>query len=139
MEKFGYPATLIKEYDNWCVLLRGKQATLGSLVLVEKSEATNYGQITEEAFKEQRQAVADIESTLEKMFGPQKFNYLMLMMVDPNVHFHVLPRYESDKTFEGVTFKDTGWPKPPVLGDVTEIDDATREKLLNSLKENWPQ
>src|SRR3546814_7459383 len=30
---FGYPATLIREYDHWVVLLRLAQLTLGSLVL----------------------------------------------------------------------------------------------------------
>ena len=97
---------LIKEYDNWCVLLRGRQVALGSLVLIEKSEATNYGQITEAAFTEQKQVIADIEETLNKTFAPQKFNYLMLMMKDPNVHFHVIPRYEDDSGFNWRLFWD---------------------------------
>src|SRR3546814_2464599 len=29
--KFGYPATLIREYEHWVVLLRPAQLTLGSL------------------------------------------------------------------------------------------------------------
>ena len=33
MQKFGYPDTLIAEYDHWVVLLRPSQVTLGSLVL----------------------------------------------------------------------------------------------------------
>ena len=31
--RFGYPHTLIREYEHWFVLLREPQATLGSLVL----------------------------------------------------------------------------------------------------------
>ena len=38
--RFGYPDTLIREYDHWLVLLREPQATLGSLILCEKSDAT---------------------------------------------------------------------------------------------------
>ena len=34
MKSFNYPHTLIKEYDNWVVLLRPMQVTVGSLVLV---------------------------------------------------------------------------------------------------------
>src|SRR3546814_2888106 len=30
IRKFGYPATLIREYDHWVVLLRPAQLTLGS-------------------------------------------------------------------------------------------------------------
>ena len=39
MRKFGYPDTLIREYEHWVVLLRPAQVTLGSLVLAAKSDA----------------------------------------------------------------------------------------------------
>jgi len=38
----------------------------------------------------------------------------MLMMVDPDVHFHVLPRYENPREFGGRTHNDRFWPKPPI-------------------------
>ena len=38
IEKFGYPTTLIREYEHWLVLLRPEQVTLGSLVLAAKSD-----------------------------------------------------------------------------------------------------
>ena len=41
--RFGYPETLIQEYEHWLVLLREPQATLGSLVLCAKSEARIFG------------------------------------------------------------------------------------------------
>ncbi len=40
----------------------------------------------------------------------------MLMMVDPNVHFHVIPRYPAAAQWSGVAFADAGWPGPPQLG-----------------------
>ncbi len=39
----------------------------------------------------------------------------MLMMVDPHVHFHVIPRYDGDRAWDGVEFADAGWPGPPDL------------------------
>ena len=30
LEKFGWPATLVKEFDHWVVLARPAQPTLGS-------------------------------------------------------------------------------------------------------------
>ena len=42
IEKFGYPATLVREFEHWVVLLRPAQVTLGSLVLAAKSDATAY-------------------------------------------------------------------------------------------------
>ena len=40
MKKFGHPDTLIHDYEDWVVLLRNDQITLGSLVVAEKSAAT---------------------------------------------------------------------------------------------------
>src|SRR5436190_15604642 len=88
--KFGYPATLVREYTHWVVLLRPAQVTAGSLVLGAKSDATAYGELSREAFVEQGQIIAEIETTLRAAVDYERINYLMLMMVDPNVHFHVI-------------------------------------------------
>jgi diadenosine tetraphosphate (Ap4A) HIT family hydrolase len=92
IEKFGYPATLVREFDYWLVLLRPAQVTLGSLVLAAKSDATAYHQLPRKAFAEQADVVAAIERSLAAFCTYERINYLMLMMADPNVHFHVIPR-----------------------------------------------
>src|SRR3546814_13935927 len=51
IRKFGYPATLIREYDPWVVLLRPAQLTLGPLVLAAKSEATECNDLSPPAFR----------------------------------------------------------------------------------------
>ena len=88
IEKFGYPASLVKEFEHWVVLLRPSQVTLGSLVLAAKGNATAYGDLPSEAFNEQAEAVAAIERALRAFTQYERINYLILMMVDPNVHFH---------------------------------------------------
>ena len=50
--RFGYPETLIREYEHWLVLLREPQATLGSLVLCAKSGATEFSALPMEAYVE---------------------------------------------------------------------------------------
>ncbi len=37
IEKFGWPASLVHEFEHWLVLARPAQPTLGSLVLAAKS------------------------------------------------------------------------------------------------------
>ncbi|MFL6733208.1 MAG: HIT family protein [Sphingomicrobium sp.] len=115
IEKFGHPATLVKDYQHWVVLLRPVQVTLGSLVLAAKSPATGYGQLTASAFAEQAVVVGDIERGLTAFCGFDRINYLMLMMVDPHVHFHVIPRYSGSREWDGMEFADAGWPGPPNL------------------------
>ena len=122
IEKFGHPATLIREYQHWVVLLRPAQVTLGSLVLAAKSPATAYGQLPASAFAEQAIVVGDIERALTAFCGFDRINYLMLMMVDPHVHFHVIPRYEGKRQWNGLEFADAGWPGPPDLKATVALD-----------------
>ena len=137
LKAFGYPDTCVQDYTNWAVLLRPKQATLGALVLVEKSEATSYGDVSNEAMVEQKQVVADIEANLKVAFEAEKFNYLMLMMADPNVHFHVIPRYRTERTFAGITFLDTGWPKLPDMTYSHNLESQVFSDLTQLLREGW--
>ncbi len=134
LEKFEYPDLLIKEFDHWVVTLRRHQATLGAVVLIAKSDATALSNLDKAAFTELAQVTAAIERTLGEVFSYEKINYLLLMMVDPNVHFHVLPRYGRAKSFEGMDFADAGWPKAPDLGSGPTLDDAMAKKLITHLK-----
>jgi diadenosine tetraphosphate (Ap4A) HIT family hydrolase len=61
----------------------------------------------------------------------------MLMMVDPDVHYHVIPRYEAARRLGTVEITDHGWPGPPALGEFHELDPAERESLLETLREAW--
>ena len=90
MIKFGAPGSMVHDYVHWSVLLRPKQVTLGSLVLVAKERATAWPMLGAAAFEELKAITADIEQALRQSFDHDKINYLMLMMVDPHVHFHVL-------------------------------------------------
>lgn len=134
MKKFGFPQTTVKEYDHWCVLLRQEQVTLGSLILICKHDVEQLSALPKEAFEEQYQIVIDIENTLSKVFQYDKINYLMLMMVDPHVHFHVIPRYSQEKEFNGFLFKDNGWPSLPKLFEHNELEPQLFVQLRNKLR-----
>ena len=139
MTKFGYPATLVRELDHWCVLLRPAQATLGALVLVCKDDAKAFPDISAAAFAELGAATKQIEDALDAFRPYQRINYLMLMMVDPDVHFHVLPRYAETQEFEGIKFPDAGWPAVPDLASAIQADADLQEKLIAALKSVWPR
>jgi diadenosine tetraphosphate (Ap4A) HIT family hydrolase len=135
--RFGYPETLIREYEHWLVLLREPQATLGSLVLCAKSDATEFSALSTAAHTEMGTVVGEIEHALKAAFAYDKINYLMLMMVDPNVHFHVIPRYAEIRSACGLTVADPGWPALPQLGDAQDITSAQRDALITLISEYW--
>ncbi len=138
INRFGYPDTLIAEYRHWVVLLRPQQPTLGSLVLAARGDSTAFSDLPAEAFAELQRAVSDIETALAAAVGYAKINYLMLMMVDPHVHWHVVPRYDGSREAEGVTVADHGWPKLPQLGDAVALEPAQIEALRGWLRGHWP-
>lgn len=135
IEKFGFPATRVAEFEHWIVLARPAQATLGALVLASKSEATAFGDLPPGAHAELAQASAAIEAALGAFVGYERINYLMLMMVDPHVHFHVIPRYEGSRTWNGTRFEDAGWPGVPDLGQAVRLADIDGAALVAALAE----
>jgi diadenosine tetraphosphate (Ap4A) HIT family hydrolase len=137
--KFGYPGTLIHEYAHWVVLLRPAQLTLGSLVLAAKSDATDFGDLPTPAFAELKQVTADIQTALGAAVSHAKLNYLMLMMVDPHVHFHVFPRYEGSRKGGDMTIADPSWPGPPDLSKSQRLEPNDVAALRDWLKDHWPQ
>jgi len=137
IQKFGYPKNVVAEYDHWVVLLRGMQSTLGSLILACNEDAESLPAVSPAAYAQLPAVTAALERALHEAFGFDKINYLLLMMVDKHVHFHVLPRYSTPRTFEGVEFKDPGWPRAPALGEATQVPDDTFEKLRAHLAGVW--
>ena len=137
MRKFGYPESLIREYQYWAILLRPAQVTLGSLVLAAKSDVVAFGQLPPGAYAELATVTREIETVLLAEVDYAKINYLMLMMVDPHVHFHVIPRYQEAKTLEGVTIGDAGWPGPPDLKTAPDLDGEALERLRNRFQQSW--
>ncbi len=138
IEKFGYPATLVKDDEHWLVLLRPQQPTLGSLVLTAKSEATAFSDLNPAAFAELATVVSDIEAALAAAVRYERINYMMLMMVDPNVHFHVIPRYSGERTWNGLMLEDKGWPKMPDLSSGVALDEAQITGMAEWLRSCWP-
>ena len=136
--RFGHPDTLVAEYRHWLVLLRPQQPTLGSLVLAAAGEYTALSDLPAEAFAELRRAVTDIEAALGGAVGYDKINYLMLMMVDPHVHWHVIPRYEGSREAERVSIADLGWPKLPQLADAYALEPREIAALRERLRLRWP-
>ncbi len=135
--KFGGAQTLIGESDHWVVLLRPAQVTLGSLVVAAKSEATAFGDLPVQAHADLAIVTARVEAMLRKAVDYQRINWLMLMMVDPHVHFHVLPRHEGARSHAGLDLIDSAWPGPPDLKAATPLVQGQIEQLRDWLKDIW--
>jgi diadenosine tetraphosphate (Ap4A) HIT family hydrolase len=137
--KFGYPDTLIREFDHWLILLRPAQVTLGSLVLAARSDATAFSDLPADAFAELQHVIETIEHVLAAFRPFQRINYLMLMMVDRQVHFHVIPRYAEPQQWEGAELQDRGWPGQPDLASAEPLPPASNASLITRLRKAFGQ
>jgi diadenosine tetraphosphate (Ap4A) HIT family hydrolase len=135
--KFGDPGARLAQTDCWTVLLRPRQPTLGSLVLICREPVLALADVSPQGYAELRAVVRRIETVLREVVAYERINYLMLMMVDPDVHFHVIPRYAGTRHIGLAEFPDVGWPGPPALDAAVAPDVATNEALLARLREAW--
>ena len=62
--KFGDPVTRIAQTDCWTVLLRPKQPTFGSLVLVCREPVQAFSEVSARAFADLQGVIARIEAVL---------------------------------------------------------------------------
>jgi diadenosine tetraphosphate (Ap4A) HIT family hydrolase len=136
-QAFGDPGTRVAETDHWLVLVRPKQPTFGSLVLICKEKATAFSQLSPAAFSDLKVAVSGIERLLGEVVGYEKINYVMLMMVDRDVHYHVIPRYEGERVHGGQRFVDAGWPAAPALGTTVDLAPEAAAALAAELAAKW--
>jgi diadenosine tetraphosphate (Ap4A) HIT family hydrolase len=138
MRKFGAPETIIHQFQHWSIMLRPIQLTLGSLVLAAHEPARSFSHLGQESFTDLHKVTGQLESALAKAFNYDKLNYVMLMMVDPDVHFHVIPRYAEHRHFKGKNFIDSEWPGPPDFNKATKTDADTNRLIMERLISCWP-
>lgn len=113
--KFEVIEYKLYESKFWIWSLRPHQATLGSGILSLKRECATFAELKQEEYCDFINIINVIEVTLKREFDYDAINYLMLMMMDKHVHFHVFPRYENPLEILGSTWNDYKWPAVPEL------------------------
>lgn len=133
--KFKTEELLIFETEYWVWSLRPVQVTLGSGVLSLKRQCLVFSELNQEEFCDLNNIIKIIEKTLKKTFNYDIMNYLMLMMVDKQVHYHIIPRYGRTIDFVGLRWKDLGWPGVPNLAG-EEMESRSLNEILSAIKED---
>lgn len=59
------------------------------------------------------------------------------MMVDKEVHFHIIPRYSKNKIWDKSIFIDYDWPKPADLSKFNIVPEKKLMKIREYLKEQF--
>ncbi len=116
-----YAAT-IAFTKHWKITYWMNQAYLGRSLIISKRHFGNYEEMTNEEADEYREILRQYLPALKKTFGATHFNVAYLMNQayraekadpprkdghpNPHFHWHVIPRYDSIRTFNEQTFED---------------------------------
>lgn len=133
-EKFRVDDLLVFRSNHWSWSVRPVHSTLGSGVLSLNRYCERMSDMTLDEAADLARICKVIESTLDGFQSPDKMNYVMLMMVDLHLHFHVLPRYSRTINFAERQWTDTGWPAPPNMADNPDVDATTLIAIRDALK-----
>jgi len=139
--KFRLDELNLLDFNFWTVSIRPQQCTIGSLIIALKRECAELSMLSSDESKELAKVFNSTECLLKKAFSFDKINYLCLMMVDRQVHFHVIPRYKRKLIFMGKLYKDIAWPAPINLLNFIEEPDLELEvyKHLKTFKSESQQ
>lgn len=102
----------IKDYKYWELYLHDPQYYLGSVYLwAKRNDQVDFLETTEEERQEFFQVAKDVRNALEKLFQVDRFNVANLQNKVNHLHVHIIPRYSSQRNFDGFTFLDENWGK----------------------------
>lgn len=105
-----YSKFLVKQYKHWGVYVHENQSYLGRCVVwCDREDAVQLTDANKEEQEELFIIIKELKGASEKAFQGEWFNYSFLGNETHHLHGHFIPRYSSEKVFEGVTFVDTLW------------------------------
>lgn len=126
---------LVFDSGSWSWSVRPTQPTLGSGIISLNRYALRLSDVSVNEMAELASLIQKLEKAIKVSFNPNIMNYLMLMMVDHHVHYHVIPRYDGMQTFNNLEWVDNGWAGLPVMSDKQHQDSPdTLQAIKNALK-----
>ncbi len=136
----GSYGKLITEREYWNIFLAPSQRYLGTCVIAIKRQCSNLSELEDVEWMEFSGIVREMESITNKLFNPTLFNWSCFKNAayrsdnpNPEVHWHFIPRYDSEVEFFGVKFEDPdfGYIPQPIT---REIPKEVMCSMLSELK-----
>ncbi len=118
----------IAELNSCYVILGDQQFYRGYCVLFAKVHATELYLMPADAARELFEEMRLSAEAIAAIVKPWKMNYECLGNSEPHVHWHLLPRYESDELRHGPV-----WLRPEAERKVP-LDESDRRALMESIR-----
>ena len=106
-------------------LCKTKANNSRGVVILLKRETENVSGMLPEEGAEFPKVIKWYENLCKEKFGAVKFNYMIMMMKDPFVHYHAFPRYDKRVNLFGVEWGDAN-----TLSNFSSVDKLDDELLF---------
>lgn len=103
------PETVIQRGAIWTMAVNRNQDLLGKTMLVLERPCSAVTDLHPSEWADLHAELRELVSALTRRFRPDQFNFAFLMNQDAQVHLHVIPRYRSQRTWQGRIFEDPNW------------------------------
>lgn len=109
------PALLLRETDTWTWSVFPNQSYLGRVQFTLKRHCEgSLAALTPEELGDLHDGLRLYESVLQRLFAPDRFNYVQLGNVWPQHHVHGIPRYAAPREWAGQSISDRNWGGLPL-------------------------
>ena len=129
----NFSKNIIKKHDHWTVSVHINQEYLGRCVIwCNREDAHDLSDATTEELIEFSKIIKKLKIAIEKSFNSDWMNYSFLGNDAEfrHLHCHMVPRYETERTFNNQIFKDPRWGYNWLLNE----NFITSEEMLQCIK-----
>jgi diadenosine tetraphosphate (Ap4A) HIT family hydrolase len=136
----GSYGMLITERKYWNIFLAPSQRYLGTCVIAIKRHSSNLSELEDVEWMEFSKIVREMEIIIQNLFKPTLFNWSCFKNAayrsdnpDPEVHWHLIPRYNYEIEYHGIKFEDPdfGYIPQPIT---REIPKKVMDNILKEFK-----
>lgn len=132
--KYQIDRLSIHRNASWEWSLRPHQSTYAASLLSSTTDHSRLSDINDREAIDFIVMVRLMERLFSDILACVKVNYFSLMLVDPTLHFHVIPRFEGKSSVHGQAVHDEMWPGPPKLaGD--DAPSGTLDEICQFLRQ----
>ena len=92
--------------EFWTVVLNDDQGYLGRCYFALNRHETDVTRLSQPERESLWLLFGAVKSALDQIWGPDHYNYVFLMNVEPHLHGHIIPRYAVSRRFDNIEFVD---------------------------------
>jgi diadenosine tetraphosphate (Ap4A) HIT family hydrolase len=110
LSRVDYARLEIHCKGSWLWQVHENQSYLGRMILrLRRPETRSLAYCTADEWRSLQHNVQLFENIFRELFSPDRFNYSQMGNVYPQLHVQAVPRYASQRLWEGRIFYDKNW------------------------------